>query len=136
MKTTCKSILEIAKGEILKKSDYELSKIIANINDPNTSDKKKRKLTITLTFEPVNDRKEIILQSDVKAVLAPLNPTQVILANTCRTTEDGEIINVLQEVSTVAPGQLNIDGDVFEPEMVLIGHDAHKTIPKNNIIKN
>lgn len=134
MKESSKSILEVAQGEILKKTDYELSKLIANINDPNTSEKSKRKLTITLTLQPINGRENVILTSDVKSVLAPLTPTEIILSNVVRADENGECINVLQEVSKQARGQVNFDGTIFEPEVFYIGHNADKTIFKQDAV--
>lgn len=39
-----KSVLEMAMGGILQITDYEIERIIANISDPNTDPKAKRKL--------------------------------------------------------------------------------------------
>lgn len=136
MKETAKSILEVAHGEILKKTDYELSKILANINDVNTSDKAKRKLNITITLQPINDRENVIMTCDVKSSLSPINPTEIILTNSERVNDDGEVINILQEVSKQARGQLNLNGEIFEPEVVLIGMGADKLVKKEEVQKD
>lgn len=135
MKQIAKSILEVAHGEIMKKADYELSKILANINDVNTSDKAKRKLSIVITLQPVNDRENVIMTSDVKSTLAPTLPTEIMLSNQECVNADGEIINILQEVSKQAKGQLNLDGEIYEPEMVLIGIGADKLVKKEEVQK-
>ena len=51
-----KSILEMGRGDIMERADYEMSAMIRNILDPNTSSKAARKLNITLTFKPGDDR--------------------------------------------------------------------------------
>ena len=43
-----KSILQMARGAIMERADYEMSRLLANILDPNTSATAKRKLTLTL----------------------------------------------------------------------------------------
>ena len=45
-----KSILEMGRGAIMERADYEMRAMIRNILDPNTSAKAARKLNITLTF--------------------------------------------------------------------------------------
>lgn len=111
-------------------------KILANINDVNTSDKAKRKLNITITLQPINDRENVIMTCDVKSSLSPINPTEIILTNSERVNDDGEVINILQEVSKQARGQLNLNGEIFEPEVVLIGMGADKLVNKEEVQKD
>ena len=40
-----KSVLEMARGAIAERADYEMDRIIKNILDPNTKAEKKRTLT-------------------------------------------------------------------------------------------
>ena len=47
-----KSILQMARGAIQERADYEMSSLLNNILDPNTSATAARKLTITLTLKP------------------------------------------------------------------------------------
>jgi len=47
-----KSILQMARGAILERVDYEMARIIENIMDANTSATAKRKLVLTLEFKP------------------------------------------------------------------------------------
>ena len=46
-----KSILQMARGAIMERADYEMSRLLANILDPNTSATAKRKLTLTLELK-------------------------------------------------------------------------------------
>lgn len=55
------SILSMAQGAIEEKVDYEVSRVIDNILDLNTDPKAKRKITITLVFQPDAERKHIVM---------------------------------------------------------------------------
>lgn len=55
-----KSILQMARGAIQERADYEMSSLLNNILDPNTSATAARKLTITLTLKPDDTRQNII----------------------------------------------------------------------------
>lgn len=54
-----KSILQMARGAIQERADYEITKILDNILDPNTSATAARKLTLTLTLKPDDTRQNI-----------------------------------------------------------------------------
>ena len=62
-----KSILEMGRGAIMERADYEMRAMIRNILDPNTSAKAARKLNITLTFKPGDDRQTIVVRGQVYA---------------------------------------------------------------------
>lgn len=97
-----KSILQMARGAILERTDYEMSRVIENIADPNTSATAKRKLTLTLEFKPDDNRQTIMVACVAKSALAPTNPvvTSLYLA-------DGETV---VEMAPQVPGQTNMDG--------------------------
>ncbi len=131
-----RSILEAGRKQLLEMADYEMEKVLANINDKATDPKKKRKITVNLTFMPDQERKIIVMQSQVKSTLAPTEPATTTLFNTRDSDQEtGEILNVLKEVSGIAPGQLNIDGEVYEQEVVVIGMGAEKLIKSNAVKK-
>lgn len=56
-----KSILQMARGAIQERADYEMSSLLNNILDPNTSATAARKLTITLTLKPDDTRQNITI---------------------------------------------------------------------------
>jgi len=58
-KTIEKSVLEMAKGALIEQFNTEFVKIGSNILDPNTDATKARKITLTLTFKPDENREFI-----------------------------------------------------------------------------
>lgn len=96
-----KSILEMARGAIMERADYEMPGIIENIRDPNTKATAVRKLTLTLTFKPDDTRQNIALGVLVDKKLAATNPITSALYDT------GE--DVVEMVPQI-PGQFGMDG--------------------------
>lgn len=62
----------IADGvaEELFRGEHE--RVLANILDPNTAAGAKRKITLTLTFEPNENRRDVKVTVESKCALAPL----------------------------------------------------------------
>lgn len=122
MKTIKKSILEAFHGALLEKADFELERVLANIADVNTSPIKKRKITIELEFVPNNDRKRIRVLANAKSKVEPTAPVETTLFTVTEIDkETGEPRHQLHEVMDIAPGQINIDGEITEQEIILIG---------------
>lgn len=117
-------ILGIQNGQLIKNIDYELEKIMKNINDINTDDKP-RELTVKIKIIPMNEKRQILIECTPVAKLRPLNTVQSTLFNIQEADkETGVVITKLQEITDVAVGQLNIDGDIQEaPEPIYIGND-------------
>lgn len=117
-------ILGIQNGQIVKNIDYELEKIMKNINDINTDDKP-RELNIKIKIIPLNDKRQIAVECTPVAKLRPLNTVQSTLFNIQEADkETGVVVTKLQEITDVAIGQLNIDGDIQEaPEPIYIGNE-------------
>ena len=57
--STHKSILQMARGAIQERADYEMSRLLANILDVNTKATAKRTLTLTLELKPDDTRQNI-----------------------------------------------------------------------------
>lgn len=104
--STQKSILQMARGAIQERADYEMSRLLANILDANTSPTAKRKLTLTLELKPDDDRQTITVSCTAKSTLAPTNPVVTSLY-----VADGD--NVVEMVPQL-PGQYGIGGEVQE----------------------
>lgn len=111
MSYTKKSILEMARGAILERVDYDTSRILANIQDPNTSATAKRKLTITVEWRADDERQNIQVRTIAKATLAPTNPVVTSLY-----VADGESV---VEMVPQLPGQVAMDGGEQEPPAML-----------------
>ena len=110
------SIMRMAMGAIEERVDYEMSKIVDNILDPNTKPDKPRKITLTLEFTPNSSREKIKLNATAKTTLVPTDPVSTSLAlYTDRKTGGIE----LAEIGAQVPGQIDMSGDV-QPESRIV----------------
>ena len=92
----------MARGAIQERADYEITKILENILDPNTSATAKRKLTITLTLCPDDTRQNISVGVVAKSALASTNPVTTSLY----VADEETIVEMVPQI----PGQFGIDG--------------------------
>lgn len=100
-----KSILEMARGAIMERADYEMAAIIANIQDVNTNPTKERALTLTVKFKPDSERQQIAVNVVAKSKLEPTNPVTTSLYL------DGEGADATTyEMVPQIPGQRALDG--------------------------
>ena len=106
-----RSILQMAKGAIQERVDYEVSRVVDNILDMNTEPKKKRKIVLTIEMTPDEDRQIITTNVTAKSTLAPTKPVTTALA----ITADGLGQVVIAEMTAEIPGQYDFDGNV-EPQ--------------------
>lgn len=98
-----RSILQMARGAVMERADYEMTRILENILDANTSPTAKRKLTLTLEMKPDDTRQMITVSCTAKSVLAPTNAVVMSLY-----VADGE--NVV-EMTPQIPGQVAFDSE-------------------------
>lgn len=133
-KQVYKSIAEIDDGGIMKKMDYELSKVMASINDVNADRKKGAEITLKIKFKPDEDAQFVKVNYDVKGKLCPICQREITLLNSQGEDKStGEIIPILKEFNGQATGQLNLDGDIHEPLEIMYGVGAEKCIDKETI---
>lgn len=118
---TYDSLLETAEGAILERVDEEAKKVWLNLQDPNTDPKAKRTITLKLTFQAVDDARQMItMQAEASSKLAPMTPVPVSLWRS--TNEKGE--PVFEEVMRETPGQLDFGGgEAPEPKIVQLSKD-------------
>lgn len=64
----------IANGGAAERFDYELGRVLANIDDPNTDPERARSITVTVTFRPRKDRSAAAIVVASAAKLAPVKP--------------------------------------------------------------
>ena len=113
-----KSILEMAMGGIAEVVDREVDRVICNVMDPSTKATAKRKIVLTLTFEPDETRGRLDLDVQAKSTLAPIVPIKTALCIT--KGRGGELL--MAEMMPQVPGQLDMDGDEApEPAMARVG---------------
>lgn len=106
MEDTRSSILQMAKGAIQERVDYEVAKVIDNILDVNTDAKTKRKITLTIELKPDENRQFISLSASAKSTLAPVVPIGTTLGIAADTNGEMVIVETVPQI----PGQLNMDG--------------------------
>ncbi len=117
MKPNQTSVLEMAKGALIEQVNSEFAKIGANILDLNTDPKKARKITLTVTFKPDENREFIGWEAQAKSTLAPVMPvaTRFFLG----TDKDGT--PVATEIIREDPNQIHIfdeqEGDGGESQV-------------------
>lgn len=104
-----KSILLMARGAIEERVNFEMTKVIDNILDPNTKATAKRKITISVEITPDDERRTLSVAATAKSTLAPTNPVATALYV-------GKINGEVQAVEMTAqiPGQTNIFGEETE----------------------
>ncbi|WP_263418701.1 hypothetical protein [Terriglobus albidus] len=64
------TLSNIADGALYELLDRELKRVAENINDPNTSEKQKRRITVNLEFAPYPDRTGAAVSTSIKSTLA------------------------------------------------------------------
>lgn len=114
-KLTKESILQMGQGAFAERADYEMSRVIDNILDPNTKATAKRKITVTLELVPNEERTQISVNVTAKATVAPTNPATTTLFVTG--DENGELA-VVEAVPQV-PGQMTMSGETQEEPKIL-----------------
>ena len=110
-----KSALEMARGAILERVDYEMKIVLDNILDENTRADKKRTIVVTLDILPDMDRRNLQMSARAKSKLEPTNPVQIALYVTH--DENGEFAVV--ELTPQVPGQIDMTGGEQEPPVQL-----------------
>ena len=117
-----KKILEMARGALMERADYELTRIVENIMDINTPATKKRKLTVTLDLEPDEDRNMITISASAKSTLVATSPVK----SAFWITADENGVPVMQEMLAESPDQ-TIMSEVEEraqPVIAMLGANA------------
>lgn len=109
------SILEMARGAILERVDYEMGRVMKNILDPNTKPTVKRKITLSIELTPDDNRSMIGVTVEAKSTLAPTTPIKTALY--ASVDSYGEFSAV--EMTPQMPGQIGFDGTEAGPAPVL-----------------
>lgn len=104
------NLSQLANGGIQEKINSELEKVLDNIMDPNTNPKEKRKLVITLTFSPNEDRSLITTEANIKPSLAAQNNVSTMIMAE-KDWKTGEIY--ANELQSGAKGQTFFDNDGY-----------------------
>jgi hypothetical protein len=104
------SFSTLAGGGVEEKLQYALDEIAENISDPNTDAKKARKVTMTLTLKPNEQRTIANLDIDVKtSLVAPVGISTTLMIDR---DEKGKIVT--QEIYGKDTQQGQIDYETGE----------------------
>ena len=109
------SLLQMAKGAIQERVDYEVSRVVDNILDMNTEAKVKRKVVLTIVMVHDDDRKVVKIEASAKSTLAPVTPIGTSLV----ITADGNGEMILAEIIPQVPGQLSMTGEEQDAPKIL-----------------
>lgn len=109
------SLLQMAKGAIQERVDYEVARVVDNILDMNTEAKVKRKVVLTIVMIPDDDRQVVKIEASAKSTLAPVVPVGTSLMITA--DNNGEMI--LAEIVPQIPGQISMNGSEQEAPKIL-----------------
>lgn len=101
----------IAGGALQAKFNKAMEAVVANLLDPNTPSKDKRKITIEMIFVTDEERTQVASTVSVKQKLAPLHPinTQFGIG---KDLKDGG--NFIEEYGQHLPGQMALNENVNE----------------------
>lgn len=108
------SLIDMAMGAMEERVDYEMTRCVQNIADPNTKATAKREITLKITLEPDENRQHIEVSCSASSKLAPLNPVKTSLA---MGKENGKTVVV--ELTPQIPGQLDAYGDIAPERRIL-----------------
>lgn len=101
-----KSILEMGRGAIMERVDYEMAKVIENILDENTKATGVRELTVKIKFTP-DDKREVIKVDTVAS--SKLQPTNSIVTALYLGKDQKGNIGAVEMVPQI-PGQTFANG--------------------------
>ena len=112
---TAQSILDMAHGAFKERTDYEMTKVIENILDPNTIATKERSVNVTIKLKPDDSRQNISVMVEAKSKLQPAAPmpTSLYVAG----DGNGEVQAV--EMVPQVPGQQSLDDSEQEESKIL-----------------
>lgn len=119
------SIIDFGGGEIVDRINFELAKIVANIENIHT-DEKARKLTVEISLTPENDRTSIKINTVVKSKISPIKAvtTAMIVQK-----DDAKIVAF--EADGLGDGQVDIFGELHETKYITLGNENTMEVKEN-----
>lgn len=117
-----RKILEMARGALMERADYELTRIVENIMDINTPAIKPRKLTVTIDLRPDETRQMVVISATAKSTLAATTPIQ----STFWMESDENGLPVMREALAESPDQTILPEveEQAQPVIAMLGKQA------------
>lgn len=103
---------QFAGGKLSVQLNKALEKITENVQDPNTDAQKVRKINVSISFRPNDERNFVATTVETKLSLAPeLGATTALSMGRNLRTGEVEAVEIFNQI----PGQMNVD-DVIDQE--------------------
>ena len=103
---------EFAGGKLSVQLNKALEKVTENVQDPNTDAQKVRKINVSISFRPNDERNFVATTVETKLSLAPeLGATTALSMGRDLRTGEVEAVEIFNQI----PGQMNVD-DVIDQE--------------------
>lgn len=103
---------QFAGGKLSVQLNKALKKITENVQDPNTDAQKVRKINVSISFRPNDERNFVATTVETKLSLAPeLGATTALSMGRDLRTGEVEAVEIFNQI----PGQMNVD-DVIDQE--------------------
>ena len=103
---------EFAGGKLSVQLNKALEKVTENIQDPNTDAQKVRKINVSISLRPNDERNFVSTRVETKLSLAPeLGATTALSMGRDLRTGEVEAVEIFNQI----PGQMNVD-DVIDQE--------------------
>ena len=103
---------QFAGGKLSVQLNKALEKITENVQDPNTDAQKVRKINVSISFRPNDERNFVATTVETKLSLAPeLGATTALGMGRDLRTGEVEAVEIFNQI----PGQMNVD-DVIDQE--------------------
>lgn len=104
---------QFAGGKLSVQLNKALEKITENVQDPNTDAQKVRKINVSISFRPNDERNFVATTVETKLSLAPERGATTALSMG-RDLRTGEVEAV--EIFNQIPGQMNVDDVIDQGE--------------------
>lgn len=103
---------QFAGGKLSVQLNKALEKITENVQDPSTDAQKVRKINVSISFRPNDERNFVATTVETKLSLAPeLGATTALSMGRDLRTGEVEAVEIFNQI----PGQMNVD-DVIDQE--------------------
>lgn len=119
------SIIDFGGGEIIERINFELAKVIANIQNVHM-DEKPRKITVEISLTPENDRNSIKISTVVKSKISPIKAVATSMAIQ---QDDSKLVAF--ETGGLGDGQVDIFGEVHEVKYININSESTMEVKEN-----
>lgn len=106
------NIEQFSNGELTQQINREMEAVARNIADPNTEAKTARKITVTITMKPNEQRDFITTSITTKSTLAPIGAVTALAIRENLKTREIEV----GEIGNQIPGQMSIPGTEAQQE--------------------